>query len=168
MSYSQIEELNTTHCLEKLAVTPENMIPLPDNIKPYIPTSLAWDNIDHMHLEETLSGEGTSHCVNGIAVQVRHFGPYFAAVEWTPNVEKSKRQSADVVLEKELPVYDAGECCGPPSRAYVQVSFSEIETKLGRKIFYGFWCIFMPLRIKLLVRGLDSISKCGMKLTSIK
>ena len=42
VSYLQIEELNTTLCLEKLAAIPENMIPLPDNIKPYnIPTSLA-------------------------------------------------------------------------------------------------------------------------------
>ena len=65
--YLQIEELNPTLCLEKLAATPENMIPLPDNFKPYIPTSLAWDNIDRP--EETLSGEGTSHRVNGIAVQ---------------------------------------------------------------------------------------------------
>lgn len=79
VSNLQIEELNTTLCLEKLAAMPENMIPLPDNIKPYnIPTSLAWDNIER--LEETLSGEGTSHHVNGIAEQARHFGPYFAAV----------------------------------------------------------------------------------------
>ena len=107
---------------------PENMIPLPDNIKPYIPTSLAWDNIDR--LEETLSGKGISRRVNGIAVQSRHFGHYFAAVEGTPNVEKSKRRSADVFLEKEFPIYNAGECCGLPSRAFVQVSFLEIGTKL--------------------------------------
>lgn len=74
VSYLQIEELNTTLCLEKLAAIPENMIPLPDNIKPYnIPTSLACDNIER--LEETLSGEGTSHFVNRIAVQAQHFGP---------------------------------------------------------------------------------------------
>ena len=132
VSYSQIEELNTTLCLEKLAAIPENMIPLPDNIKPYnIPTSLACDNIER--LEETLSGEGISHCVNRIAVQAQHFDPYFAAVEGTPNVEKSKRRSADVVVEKELPVYDTGKCCGPPSRAYVQVSFLEIETNARKK-----------------------------------
>lgn len=41
VSYSQSEELNTTLCLEKLTATPEKMIPLPDNIKPYIRTSLA-------------------------------------------------------------------------------------------------------------------------------
>ena len=74
VSYLQIEELNTPLCLEKLAAIPENMIPLPDNIKPYnIPTSLACDNIER--LQETLSGEGTSHFVNRIAVQAQHFGP---------------------------------------------------------------------------------------------
>lgn len=36
-------------------------------------------------------------------------------------------------LEKELLIYDAGECCGPPSRAYVQVSFSEIEANAMKK-----------------------------------
>ena len=67
MSYSQIEEINTTLCLQRLASTPENSIPLPGNIKPYISTTLAWDNVDRV--EETLSGEGTSHRVNGIAIQ---------------------------------------------------------------------------------------------------
>ena len=38
-----------------------------------VSTSLAWDDIDR--LKATLSGEGTSHRVNGIAVQARHFGP---------------------------------------------------------------------------------------------
>ena len=41
VSYSQLEELNTAMCLQKLAATPENMVPLPENIKPYISTSLA-------------------------------------------------------------------------------------------------------------------------------
>ena len=133
MSYSQIEELNTALCLQKLAATPENMIPLPDNIKPYISTSLAWDNIDR--LEETLSGEGTSHRVNGIAIQARHFGPHLPPIEATPNLSKSKRRSVDVVLDKELPIYNAGERCGPPSRAYVEVASSEIEAKTWKKNF---------------------------------
>jgi hypothetical protein len=66
IAYSQIEEMNTALCLQKMALTPDNAIPLPENIQPYINTTLAWDNIDR--LEETLSGAGTSHRVNGIAV----------------------------------------------------------------------------------------------------
>ena len=50
-------------------MTPENAVPLPDNIKPHISTSLAWDNIDR--LEETLSGGGKSYRVNGIEIQAR-------------------------------------------------------------------------------------------------
>ncbi|KAE8287780.1 hypothetical protein D5F01_LYC13837 [Larimichthys crocea] len=34
----------------------------PGQVKPYVPTALAWDNIDR--LEETLTGCGTSHRVN--------------------------------------------------------------------------------------------------------
>ena len=55
-----------------MALTPDNEVPLP-LIQAYVKTTLAWDNIDR--LEETLSGAGTSHRVNGIAIQARHFGP---------------------------------------------------------------------------------------------
>ena len=73
IAYSQVEEINTALCLQKLASTSINDVPLPENIQPYINTTLGWDNIDR--LEETLSGGGTSHRVNGIVVQARHFGP---------------------------------------------------------------------------------------------
>ena len=52
-----------------MASTPDNHVPLPKNIQ----ATLAWDNIDR--IEETLYGAGTSHRVNAIAVQARHFGP---------------------------------------------------------------------------------------------
>ena len=106
------------------------MIPLPDNIKPHISTTFAWDNIDR--LEETLSGEGTSHRVNGIAIQARHFGPHLPPVEGAPSLAKSKR-SVDVVLDKELPVYNAVERTGPPSKAYVEVRSSEIQASAWKK-----------------------------------
>ena len=131
MSYSQIEEINTALCLQKLASTPENSIPLPGNIKPYISTTLAWDNVDR--LEETLSGEGTSHRVNGIAIQARHFGLDLPRVDVTPILSKSKKRSIDVVLDKELPIYNAGQRCGPPSRAYVEVTSSDIEANAQKK-----------------------------------
>ena len=59
IAYSQIEEVNIALCLQKMALTPENELPLPENIKAYVNTLLAWDKIDK--LEETLSGAGTSH-----------------------------------------------------------------------------------------------------------
>ena len=61
ITYSQLEEINTALCLQKMASASE--IPLPDNIQPLVCTTLAWNNIDC--LEETLSGEGTSQRVNG-------------------------------------------------------------------------------------------------------
>ena len=38
------------------ALTPDNEVPLPENIQAYVNTTLAWDNLDR--LDETLSGEG--------------------------------------------------------------------------------------------------------------
>ena len=52
IAYSQIEEINTALCLQKMASTPNKDVPLPEDIQPYIDTTLAWDNIDR--LEETL------------------------------------------------------------------------------------------------------------------
>ena len=44
------------------ALTPDNEVPLPENIQVYVNTTLAWDNIDR--LDETLSGAGKGkwHC----------------------------------------------------------------------------------------------------------
>ena len=85
-------------------------------------------------MEETLSpGEGTSHRVNGIAIQARHFDPDLTRVDVTPILSKSKKRSIDVVLDKELPIYNAGQRCGPPSRAYMEVTSSDIEANVQKK-----------------------------------
>ena len=67
ISYSQLEELDTALCLQKIASSDKDDIPLLENFLPCIPTTLAFDNIDR--LEKTLSGAGTSYRVNGIIVQ---------------------------------------------------------------------------------------------------
>ena len=100
VAYSQIEEMNTALCLQKMAMTPENAVPLHDNIKPYVSTSRAWNNIDR--LEETLSGGGTSHRVNGIAIQARQYGTDLPTVQETPTITKSKQRSVEVVSDNEL------------------------------------------------------------------
>ncbi len=74
VSYSQVEELETALCMQKLESQNDETVALPEQIQPFIPTTLAWDNIDR--LEETLSGGGTSHRVNGIAVQPMMYGPH--------------------------------------------------------------------------------------------
>lgn len=131
MSYTQIEEVNTALCLQKLAATPENTIPLPENIKKYISTSLAWDNIDR--LEETLSGGGTSHRVNGIAIQAKHYGPDLPPLVDTPNVVRSRKRSLDMMTDSQLPIYNSGRRCGPPKRTYIEVSSIKLEEIAKRK-----------------------------------
>ena len=132
VAYSQFEELNTALCLKKMAMTPKlNAVPLSDNIKPYISTSLACDNIDR--LEETLAGGGTSHRVNGIAIQALHFGPDLPPAQVTPVITKSKQRSLEVVSERDIPIYNAGERCGPLPRSYIAVSSTEIQRNTWKK-----------------------------------
>jgi len=66
-SYTALEEIDTALCIDKVASADANSVPLPKNVHPAVPTVLAFDNIDR--LEESLSGGGTSHRVNGIIVQ---------------------------------------------------------------------------------------------------
>jgi len=62
IAYTQIEGINTALCQQKMALTPDDDVPLLKNIQ----VTLTWDNIDR--IEETLYGAGTSHQVNVIAV----------------------------------------------------------------------------------------------------
>ena len=55
VSYSQLEEIDTALCLQKLSLS----LSFPTNIHPGVFTT--WDNIDRR--EETVSGEGTSYRV---------------------------------------------------------------------------------------------------------
>lgn len=86
-------------------------IPLPQNTKPGLFTTLAWDNIDR--LEETISGEGTSHRVNGIAVQTKPFADHPAETRALPCIPKTKKKSIKAV-DMALPIYNAGERANPP------------------------------------------------------
>ena len=61
-------------CLQKLESGVNHGVAHPASIKPYIFTTLAWGNIDG--LEETPTGKGTYHRVNGIEVQAKIYGPH--------------------------------------------------------------------------------------------
>ena len=93
ISYSQLEENDTALCLQKLNVTSNRNMLIPQSIKPYVFTNLAFDNIDR--LEETLTGAGTTHRVNGIAVQPRVYGPHIED-ETLPIIKKMKQRSIDI------------------------------------------------------------------------
>ena len=89
-------------------MTPENGVPLPSNIYPGTNTVLAFDNIDR--LEGTLSGGGTSHRVNGIAVQPVTYNLHQKIV--VPKVDKTKKRSFSSP-EEPLRIYNVGSELGP-------------------------------------------------------
>lgn len=61
------------HRIKKISPTVGGHVVLPGDILPYIFTTLIWDNTDI--LEETPTGGGTSHRLNGIIVQSTMPGP---------------------------------------------------------------------------------------------
>ena len=73
ISYSQMEEIDTALCLQKLSLADRD-VALPANIHPGIFTTLAWDNIDRQKVQllESWRVEGTTgqsdctNCVRGI------------------------------------------------------------------------------------------------------
>ena len=115
LSYTQLSEIDTALCLRKLAlITPDVEIALPESVQPYVNTTVCFDNIDRM--EETLSGSGTSHRVNGIIIQPKVFGPQLPPKPLI-QIDKSKKRSLhDVIDDLHLPAYNAGEKSGPPLR----------------------------------------------------
>ena len=58
-----------------------------------------------------LTGKGTSHWVNYIAVQARVYGPYLPATELS--CIQINRQRSVSVEHKELEVHVTGACVGP-------------------------------------------------------
>ncbi|KAJ8346686.1 hypothetical protein SKAU_G00280870 [Synaphobranchus kaupii] len=93
----------------QLATASNQRVVLPASIKPHVFTNLAWDSIDR--LEETLTGKGTSHRVNGIVVQANVYGPQLPRAE-LPHIEKLKQRSV-TIEDQELGVYVAGARVGP-------------------------------------------------------
>ena len=110
MSYTQLEENDTALCPQKLASGVDEKVSLPASIKPHVFTNLAWDNIDR--IEETLSGKGTSHCVNGNVVQPRVFGPNPPSKD-LPRIDKRKQRTLSTEHQPQLDVYVAGPRVGP-------------------------------------------------------
>ena len=113
-----------------MALTPNDDDPLPENIRPYIMTMLAWDNIDR--LEETLFGSGTSHRVSGIAVHVTHFGP---SLPPPPGIvqARTRKRSIYTSVSSIIPPCNATDCCGPRARAFVEVTAEEILAEAKKK-----------------------------------
>ena len=134
VSYDQLEENDTAMCLQKLAMGFNQRAVLPVSIKPHVFTNLAWDNIDR--LEETLTGKGTSHQVNGIAVQPKVYGPYPPMPE-LPSLDKQKQRSLKIDHE-ELEVYYASARVGPQllptSESHVQEAQEDAQVASNKNL----------------------------------
>ena len=100
----------------KTGLDGDNAVHVPDNIQANVNNSLEWDNIDR--LQETFSEAGTSHGVNGIAVQARHFGP---SLPPCPGIEqaRTRKRSIDPSVTSVVPPYNAGNRCGRRARTFV-------------------------------------------------
>ena len=129
MSYTIVEENETALCLLKISGA-TNEVMLPENILPHLFTTLAWDNIDQ--IEETLTGEGTTHRVNGIIVQPKTFGPE-PNKPLRPAVQKDKKRSLILDAEDLLSVYVPDKCTGPPNLQSVDLHISEVTNKVHKK-----------------------------------
>ena len=132
VSYSQIEENDTALCLRKLAASSEGIV-LPENTFPYLFTTMAWDTIDI--LEETLTGAGTSHRVNGIIVQPTVCGPHAQVV--LPTVEKKKQRSI-IAPEINLPLYNPGQRIGPGLTNTQIHNYQHADKVALKKTYFGF------------------------------
>lgn len=128
VSYDVIEENETALSLQKVTLSTEGHIPLPKCIQPYLFSSLAWDNIDF--LEETATGAGTSHRVNGIVIQQKTFGPQPQHQE--PVIEKKKQRSI-TYEDSELPIYNTGKRDGPGTLCVAEQDQALTEHKTHEK-----------------------------------
>lgn len=106
-------------------------MPLPENIHPYVSTTLPYDNIDR--LEETLSGGGTSYRVNGIAIQQGFFGPHLPPSANLSTVKPKYPKRSVNPFALVLPDYNPGERTGPPLRQYVEVNTEEVMRNAWQK-----------------------------------
>ena len=114
----------------KMALKPDNEVPLSENIQAYVSTMLTWNGIDR--LEETLSGAGPSHRANGIAIQATHFVAHLSAA---PGIKRARirKRSIDPSVISVVPSYNAGDRCGLRARKFVEVKAEEIIAEARKK-----------------------------------
>ncbi|CAC5376852.1 unnamed protein product [Mytilus coruscus] len=101
VSYDQAEEIETS-IAEQMIMNTEDDIFIPSIIRKGAFSSFCWDNNDLC--EETLTGQGTTHCTNGIVIQTR--------LDWCENedetnqppLQRSKNRSMKILTE-EQPVH---------------------------------------------------------------
>ena len=108
IAYSQLLEIETAVAMQQQTSTSS----VPSSVLPHVFTTLAWDNIDNC--EETLTGEGTSHRVNGIVIQHIVEGPRaFNVDEFIAHTRQRSLKSVDLPLPRYTTVQRVGPVTGP-------------------------------------------------------
>ena len=128
-----MEEIETSLCIKKIQ-NQSAEVALPRSIIPGVDAQVVFDNIDH--LEETESGSGTSHRVNGIIIQKRVFGPLPYSGQ---QVERTKRKSlplADTTLNDYIKTPRKG-----PSQPYEATQQDYSAPLNTSKLLNLHWCI---------------------------
>ena len=65
-------------------------------------------------------------------MQARHFGPQLPR-EPSTHIVKTKKRSVEALDTENLPIYNAGDRCGPRSRRFVEVTCQEALENARRK-----------------------------------
>ena len=135
ISYMQFLVIETALCLQNIAMIPYTSVPLPENSHVHVSTTLAFNNI-----EETLSGSGTSHRVNGDAVQPKVQGPQLRSV--VTEIPKGKqRYLVEFNDELNMPVYNAFAKVGPPRRQeIIEIDYTEVRKEAWKKDMLWILC----------------------------
>ncbi|CAG2186230.1 unnamed protein product [Mytilus edulis] len=157
VSYDQVEEIETA-IAEKMIMNTEDDIFIPSIIRKGVFSSFCWDNNDLC--EETLSGQGTTHCTNGIVIQTR---PDWCENEDEANqtpLQRSKNRSLKIVTE-EQPVHIYSKTrVGPKTNFSKQThnSFQSLSL-VSRKKDFCFLLCRMSLLDNLFLLDID-VSQC--------
>jgi len=125
------------------------------SIKPHV---FAWDNTDQ--LEKTVTGKGTSHRINGIAVQAKVYGPFLPTAE-LPHIEKKSKQRSVCAKIHDLEAYVSGAHVGPQFLLTKNNLDKEFYASMSKKLKLG-------KQIMLFQAGQDLTFKVGMKNHSLK
>ena len=131
ISYSKLLEIETSLCMLKLSRSQEMSLCLPKHIVPHVHTTVAFDNIDR--LEETLSGGGTSHRVNGIIVQPKVCGPFLPDKYLPLPNQARKRSLTEFIDDVHIPTYISGAKPDTPKIQKLQeIDYSEVRQTAWR------------------------------------
>ena len=99
ISTSQLQEMETCLAQKNVQAQLDQEVYLLPSIQVGSWMTLCWDYNDIC--KETLSGKGTTHCTNGIAIQRRTFSPIQLPV--TTPLPRSHRRSIAPVFSEVLP-----------------------------------------------------------------